>query len=1259
MVLADTNGSVHTFKVPSVPADPSAGVLRVLQSAADFYDVTLNALLGACNLFVHGSTIATNTMLEGKGATVGLLTSRGFRDSLEIRRGYRENQWDHRRPFPPVLVPRYLRLPVGGRIDRNGDEIEPFVPADVEAAIRQFREEGVEAIAVALINGFLNPVHEQACAEIIRDQWDGDPDLVSLSSEIIPIMGEYERTSTTVVNAYLGPRVSPYLKELNTRLADLGLKRPFLLVQSNGGMTSVDRIATRPVNLLLSGPAAGVGALNACRTASGTENLISMEIGGTSCDVMLMGRGAISVHDELKVAGYHVAAPAADIHTVGAGGGTLAGVDDGGMLFVGPRGAGADPGPACYGHGGSEPTVTDAQLVLGRLRPGPYADGSVSLDRDLAEAAIKRAVADPLGLSVEDAAVGIIRVVEQHLLLAVQRISIERGHDPREFTLVAAGGAGPMHGAAVGRALECARVYIPRYSGVFCALGMLYTDVRHDITRVLLSTIDEANPDDIVAGFKRLEDEARLMLADEGFDNETVALARELDLSYRGQQWVVRVPVRADGEEDPAEVRAKFEGEYERLYGHTQPDGIIEISNQRVVGTGALPTLNLGSPQAAANVPQPIERRSVFLGQEWGWREIPVFAGADLLPGHIIDGPLMVEERTTTVFVGPNDRLEIDATDNLLIDGLQEPLTSAAAEEKMADDTIDPVTLALIQNRFDDIARHMGWVMMRTARNPFFSDCHDFACFLTDAKAELISQSDGIPIQAGCGGFIVEAVLKAFAGEIEEGDVFLANDPYQAGGNHLPDWVIIRPVFVEGVLIAFSCNRAHQSDIGGGTAGSYNAGATEIWHEGIRLPPLKLVSRGEIRDDLWNLLMLNTRTPRLVDGDLRAMLGSTRIGAERVAALVEEFGVAAGRRYIEALLDYGERMFRAAIRDLPDGRYEAEEMSHNDCFEDIEIPIRMTMTIEGDHVTADFTGTHPQVKGFKNSSFVNTHACVYLGLFSFLDPSLPRNGGAFRAVTLIAPQGTIVNPRPPAPLTQSTQSVGHEIVHVTWKALAQADPAHACAGWGKGIHGVTAGRMGTDDPYVMIHWCTMPGAGAVDGRDGFDQLGHVITLGGLLLHNVEPYEQRYPMRFIRQEYRCDTGGPGEFRGGTGINYGVAVEEQASYSFRGEGLVYPSGFGVNGGGTGREAEMEIVPAAGDPEVTPPYGNRTYGAAQLNARSSGGGGWGDPLARDPAKVLRDARNGLISREGARRDYGVVLTEDGKAVDAAATEAERARL
>jgi N-methylhydantoinase B len=275
--------------------------------------------------------------------------------------------------------------------------------------------------------------------------------------------------------------------------------------------------------------------------------------------------------------------------------------------------------------------------------------------------------------------------------------------------------------------------------------------------------------------------------------------------------------------------------------------------------------------------------------------------------------------------------------------------------------TLDPVTLALVQNRLDHVARQMGWVMIRTSRSPIFNQSHDFSCFVTDAKGTLVSQADGIPIHTGGGGFAVRALLRAFAGRIDPADAFLLNDPYVAGGNHLPDWVIARPVFAHGVLFGFCCNRAHQSDIGGGAAGTYNPTATEIFHEGIRLPPLKLIERGRMRDDLWQLLMINTRCPDLLDGDLRAMLGSTRIGAEQVAELVEDLGAAEAQRYFDGILDHGDRRLRAILSELPDGTYRAEEKFDNDCFEAADLPIKVALTISGDRLKVDFTGTAPQI----------------------------------------------------------------------------------------------------------------------------------------------------------------------------------------------------------------------------------------------------------------------------------------------------------
>ena len=429
MVLVDADGRFHVFKTPSVPADPSRGVLDVLEHAARAFGADVERLLSACTLFLHGSTVATNTVLEGSGARVGMLVTRGFRDFLEARRGFRADPFDHRPPYPPVLVPRYLRLPVGGRMDARGSEVEPLDETDLDAAIETFRAEEVESIAVCLLHSFENGAHERRCAEVLRER--GGFDWVSLSHAVVPVIGEYERGSTTVVNAYIGPKVVRYLQALDERLRALGLGPDLLVLQSNGRAISTRQVAHCPVNLVLSGPAGGVGALDYFAAATRFDDLITMEIGGTSCDVMLRAGGRVAVTDRLEVGGYDLVSASVDIHTVGAGGGTIAGADAAGLLYAGPRGAGAVPGPAAYGRGGEEPTVTDAQLVLGRLAPGPYAGGAVSLDLARAETALRTRVAEPLGIDTSEAAIGVIRLVEQNLLQAVERISTERGRTRR------------------------------------------------------------------------------------------------------------------------------------------------------------------------------------------------------------------------------------------------------------------------------------------------------------------------------------------------------------------------------------------------------------------------------------------------------------------------------------------------------------------------------------------------------------------------------------------------------------------------------------------------------------------------------------------------------------------------------------------------------------------------------------------------------------------------------------------------------------
>jgi N-methylhydantoinase B len=569
---------------------------------------------------------------------------------------------------------------------------------------------------------------------------------------------------------------------------------------------------------------------------------------------------------------------------------------------------------------------------------------------------------------------------------------------------------------------------------------------------------------------------------------------------------------------------------------------------------------------------------------------------------------------------------------------------------------VDPVLLALTQKQLDHITRQMGWVMMKTARSPIFSQSHDFSCFIGDADGSVAAQADGIPIHTGGGGFALRALKAAFGPDVADGDVFLSNDPYLAGNNHLADWTVIRPVFVEGKLFGFSCNRAHQSDIGGGVAGTYNAGAREIFHEGVRIPPLRIAERGVLREDVVRLLLANTRCPDLLAGDLHAMLGSTRIGAERLAALALDLGTHQAVRLFPNLLDYAERRMCAQISHLRPGRYSGMDMSDHDCFTEAKVMVHVTLTVGENRLVFDFSGSSPQIEGFKNSPLANTHSAVYLAVATFLDASLPRNEGAYRAIEIIAPEGSIVNARSPAPVGFTTTHPAHEIITACWRALTGAAPDRSCAGWGKSLHPVSAGATAQGSVFVLYHWLGYPAAGAVAERDGFNVLGTVNTLGGLVLPNVEDLELTYPIEVTRQEFRTDGGGAGKMRGGSGICYEARQLAPTETTFRDEASRRPSGGGVLGGHDGAVGTIRCRSDDGCIIATPAYGTVRCGPMELSIESAGGGGWGDPIERDPEAVRRDVLNELVSREAARDIYNVVLSHDLTVVDHEATNRAR---
>ncbi|MGH1488712.1 MAG: hydantoinase/oxoprolinase family protein [Acidimicrobiales bacterium] len=665
LVLIDGLGRLLVAKVPSVPSDPSQGVLHAVEEICRVNDLPTDVVLSNCSRFVHGSTVATNAVLERKLATVGLITTEGFRDALEIRRGIRENQWDHRAPWPPVVVPRSRRLGVAGRIDHRGVELQPLDEAGVEACLDALADDGVEAVAISLLHSYANPMHEQRVADLARRRWPGD--LTVASSELVPLLGEYERTSTAVINAGLVPLVGGYLRRLADELAARGLRQPMLLMQSNGGTVSLDALASRPVHLMLSGPAAVGGALRRSVGESAADtSIISMEIGGTSCDVAVMVDGTVSVIDGLEVGGYHLNIPAVDVHTIGAGGGTLASVDVGGLLRVGPQGAGADPGPASYGRGGTEPTATDAHLILGRLRAGRSAGGAIDLDETLASNALESRIAEPLGLTVAEAAIGQLTILEQHLRQAVETITIERGRDPANMVLVAAGGAGGLHGSSIARSLGCRRLVIPSEAGVFCAVGMLHSNLRRDVSRSLLAPLEEIGTAGLL---QAIQTEQAIVdgLTAADWPGELATTANwHVDLRYPGQLWSVRVAT--DQDLTTTTIRKSFEAEYERLYGHYQPDGVLEVTGVGITVEGHLPTIETVPIASEAGPPTGIAERRCWLDSTHKWQEVTVYDGSTLGAGTALQGPYLIEAATTTVLGLPGDRLAVQANGDYLIE---------------------------------------------------------------------------------------------------------------------------------------------------------------------------------------------------------------------------------------------------------------------------------------------------------------------------------------------------------------------------------------------------------------------------------------------------------------------------------------------------------------------------------------------------------------------------------------------------------------
>ena len=666
VLLDDATGQVWSTKVPSTPRDPSVGALDGLKRILTLSETTP----GNVGFVGHGTTIATNMVIEGKGAKTALLTTKGFRDILEIRRAWRHDRADLYDLFfenPPDLVPRARRLEVRERVLYDGRIETPLALEDVDQAMAELKADGVEAIAICFINSHVNPEHERRAFEHLKAKTNDA--FVTASIEVNPEIMEYERTSTTVMNAVLGPRCGQYGRTFERRVREAGVKSKLYFMQSNGGLTPPEIASDRPVTLLESGPAGGVTAAVRVCERMGIANAITGDMGGTSFDVSLIRDGKPEVRNDTLLKSYTVRCPNIDIISVGAGGGSIAWIDEGGGVHVGPQSAGADPGPACYGRGGTRPTVTDCNVILGHVEPESFLGGDFKLDVAAAERAVKEHLADPLGITVVEAARSVRAIANALMAQAVRLVTVERGYDPRDFAYLAFGGAGPVHAVELARELQMPTVVLPPMPGLFSAFGMLVADMLHDLQASIVKTLDELSPQELAARFSELEGKAQALMRDAEVDPAQVKIERRIDCCYLAQAETLQIAI-PDGPIDQGTIDAVAEGferEHQRHWNFVQPDRPVRAVNIRLRVAGSIGTHMSGTDAARADAePKPAGEAKLYL--DGGFRTVPRYRRADLRPGDALEGPLVVEEPSTRLPIDVGDRLRVDADRNLIVD---------------------------------------------------------------------------------------------------------------------------------------------------------------------------------------------------------------------------------------------------------------------------------------------------------------------------------------------------------------------------------------------------------------------------------------------------------------------------------------------------------------------------------------------------------------------------------------------------------------
>jgi len=1145
--------------------------------------------------------VATNALLERKGERCGLVVTRGFGDILRIGNQDRPRIFDLRIEKPELLYERVLEVderirplregehPDGEVVEGHGGERFVVLRRPDLAAVRRelatWLEDGIRSVAVALLHSYGYRDHEEQIGALAREMGFAQ---VSLSSRVMPRVKLVSRGDTATVDAYLTPHIHRYLEGFRSGFSDRLSRTRVLFMQSDGGLTSADRFTGS--RAILSGPAGGVVgyAMTTFHEMSGRP-VIGFDMGGTSTDVSRFG-GEYELTFESQTAGVRMQVPQLDIRTVAAGGGSRLFFENN-MFQVGPESAGAHPGPVCYRKGGHL-AITDANLILGRIQPdffpcifGEHEDQPLDLEasrRAMAELteAINQAYAAKgrPPLSVEEAALGFVKVANEVMVRPIREVSVMRGYDVKEHVLATFGGAGPQHACAIARSLGIRTIFIHRFAGILSAYGMGLADIVCDRQQPCDLELSPDHRERIESDLERLAMACRQELRQQQVDESLIEVRRYLNLRYQGTDTQLMIARPEDGDYARAFVSA-----YRREFGFVLENRPIVVDDIRVRAVGRTGQVRRFPIPRAEGVPEPLATRPVYF--EGGWRPTPLYRLDALGAGARIEGPALLIQDTSTILVEPGCRAEITQYGDLRIDvGLAAP--------DQVDRRVDPIQLSIFANLFMSIAEQMGRMLQKTAISTNIKERLDFSCAIFDASGNLVANAPHQPVHLGAMDEAVKSQIRLRAGRFRNGEVILSNHP-AAGGSHLPDLTVITPVFDRGELIFFVANRGHHADIGGITPGSMPPFSKKLADEGVAIKSFTLVKDGAFAEQELRRLLSGARRPEDNVSDLAAQVAANRQGAELVLAMIKNHSRETVLAYMGHIQKNAEQASRAMLMEL--ARRYGTRLAAADRMDDgttIAVEIEIDPATGG--AVMDFSGTGPAVAGNWNAPRAVTMSAVLYVIRLLVDEDIPLNHGCLAPLSIRIPPGSILDPPEDAAVAGGNVLTSQRIVDVLLRAFRAAAASQGC------MNNLTIG----DDSFGYYETIG-GGSGAGPGWRGADAVHTHMT--NTRITDPEILESRYPVVLRRFAVRRGSGGPGRFPGGDGIVREFEFKARVEVSLLSERRS-TAPFGMEGGAEGKPGRNILVRDGEKKEMTGKFTTKVNPGDRLIIKTPGGGGWG---------------------------------------------------